>query len=163
MESFMEFVDHKQREGRRHLVILEKALKRQQVGVKAFLEEDAPYLYVPAPEENLSFGGVRVYQIGDTIAYRVQKKEDTLPFGRPYLLDVEEMYEDFMSDDIKEEEAAKRVVETIADEIQKFFKRSKKAEEDFRDIDFDKQLDGAGKIVLKNTGSDYSNNIFNKT
>lgn len=163
INTFMEFVDHKQRESKRHLVILEKVFKKQNVSVKSYTDEDNPYLYIPVPEESLSFGGVRVYQVGDTIAYRVQKKEDTLPFGRAYQLDIEEMYEDFMSDDIKEDDAAQRVVETIADEIQRFFKKSKDAESDFNDMEFDKQLDGVGKIMLKSSPSDYANSVSSGT
>lgn len=163
MEQFLEFVNKQQREGRRHLKILEKALKKSQLQVK-MVEADHPYLYLPAPSDDMSFGGIRIYQVGDTVAYRVQKQEGTSPYGRPYLLDVEEMYEDFMTDDIKEEEAAKRVVETLADELKRFFERSKEAEDDLRDIQFDNEMGGGmGKIVLKGTGGDYATGVFNKT
>ena len=165
MEQFLEFVNKQQREGKRHLVILEKALKKGNINAK-MVDADDPYLFLPSPDESLSFGGVRVYQIGDTIAYRVQKQEKTHPFGRSYLLDVEEMFEDFMTDEIGEETAAQRVVETIADELNKFFQRSKEAEEDIRDIEFDNQIGGGagmGKIILKGTGGDYASNVYNKT
>lgn len=162
METFLEFVNKQRREGKRHLTILEKAFKRGKMNVKSFMEEDVPYLFLPAPVESLSFGGVRVYQVGDTIAYRIQKQEKTQPFGRPYLLDVEEMYEDFMQDEVDEKEAAKRVCEAIVDEVSRFFKKSKQAEDDFRDMEFDRQIDGMGKIILRPTGSDYANSVYNK-
>lgn len=163
METFLEFVNKNKRDGKRHLTILEKVFQRGNMTVKPFMDEDNPYIYVAAPTKEMSFGGVRVYQIGDTIAYRIQKQENTEPFGRPYLLDVEEMYEDFMADDIKEDEAAKRIVQAVADEVSRFFRKSKEAERDFQDVEFDKQTDGMGKIVLKPTGTDYSNTVYNKS
>lgn len=162
METFLEFVNKRKRDGKRHLHILEQVFKRSQLNVKPFLDEDNPYIYLISPDENADFGGVRVYQVGDTVAYRVQKRENTEPYGRPYLLDLEEMYEDFMMDDIKEDEAAKRIVEAVADELKRFFRKSKEAENDFRDMQFDRQTDGMGKIILRPTGSDYANNIHNK-
>jgi hypothetical protein len=161
METFLEFVNKQRRDGKRHLTILEKVFKHRKMSCKSFMDEENPYLYLMTPN-NDSFGGVRVYQIGDSIAYRVQKQENTEPFGRPYLLDLEEMYEDFMMDDIKEEEAAKRIIEAVADELTRFFRKSKEAEEDFRDMQFDRQTDSMGKIILRPTGTDYANTVFNK-
>ena len=51
-------------------------------------------------------------------------------------------------DDIKEEEAAKRIIQAVADEVSRFFRKSKEAEEDFADMQFDRQTDGMGKIIL---------------
>lgn len=162
METFLEFVNKRKRDGKKHLTILEKVFKHQKLAVKSFMDEDTPYLYLIAPGDSVNFGGVRVYQVGDNIAYRVQKQEHTEPFGRPYLLDMDEMYEDFMMDDIKEEEAAKRIVQAVSDEMSRFFRKSKEAEQDFQDMQFDRQTDSMGKIILRPTGSDYSNSIYNK-
>ena len=162
METFLEFVNKRRRDGKRHLTILEKVFKHGKLPAKSFMDEDTPYIYLMAPNDERSFGGVRVYQVGDTIAYRVQKQEHTEPFGRPYLLDLDEMYEDFMMDDIKEEEAAKRIVQAVADELTRFFRKSKEAEEDFQDMEFDRQTDSMGKIILRPTGSDYANSVYNK-
>lgn len=164
METFLEFVNKRKRDGKRHLNILEKVFRRGNMPVKSYLDEDNPYIYLTAPTDtNLSFGGVRVYQVGDTIAYRVQKQEHTEPFGRPYLLDLEEMYEDFMMDEIKEDEAAKRIVEAVTDELKRFFRKSKEADDDFQDMQFDQPSDGMGKVILRPTGGDYANSVYNKT
>ncbi len=163
IETFLEFVNKRKRDGKKHLDILEQVFKRGNMHVKSFMDEDNPYIYVVAPGEGIGFGGVRVYQVGDTIAYRIQKQENTEPYGRPYLLDLEEMYEDFMMDDVNESEAAKRVVQAVTDEVGRFFRKSKEAEDDFRDMQFDRQTDSMGKIILRPTGSDYANSVYNKT
>lgn len=163
MEQFLEFVNKRKRNGKRYLNILEKVFKHGNMAVKSFMDEDVPYIFLLTPNENdQSFGGVRVYQIGDTIAYRVQKQENTEPFGRPYLLDLEEMYEDFMMDDIDEHEAAKRIIQAVNDELGRFFRKSKEAEDDFKGLQFDEPSDGMGKIMLRPDGGDFANSVFNK-
>ena len=47
-------------------------------------------------------------------------------------------------------------------ELARFFRKSKEAEEDFRDMEFDRQTDGMGKIILRPTGTDYANTVYNK-
>ena len=69
------------------------------------LKEEDPYLYVHNKNENLSFNGVRVYKIGDIMAYRIQKEEKTHPYGKAYLLDVENMFNEFLEDMEEKEEA----------------------------------------------------------
>jgi hypothetical protein len=156
--QFNEFVNHRERESRDHLKLIEKILKsgKDSLKVKSFLSEDDPYLFVYAPNENFTFEGIRVYPIGDTYAYKIQNAEDTQPFGKAYSLDLEKMFADHMSDNIESDEAAKRVSENVKREINRFFELTGKAEEELAGTKPD------SGYVLKTGGSDYSSLIFNK-
>lgn len=156
-QQFLEFVDRKQREAIKHLGLMEKLFKNSGMQVSAFLEDENPYLFVKSPNHRLSFDGVRIYEIGGMITYRVQRELKTEPFGKAYLLDVEDMFNDFMSENMEEEEAGKKVVESVIKEIKKFFDKSAKAEQEL----VDSGQDGAG-IVLKTGGTDYSSSVVNK-
>jgi hypothetical protein len=157
MKCFLEFVDRKQREAKKHLKLIEKVLRQSKLHVYSHLENDEPYLFVKANNKKLSFEGIRVYHIGDGIAYRVQKLEKTEPYGKAYSLDVEKMFNDYMSEDMDEKEAVTKVMEAVGEEIKKFFKKSAKAEEESRKG----QGDGVGMIV-KTGGSDYSSTVLNR-
>jgi hypothetical protein len=109
----------------------------------------------------VSFEGVRVYKIGSQMAYRVQKEEKTHPYGKAYRSDLEEMFNDFVSDHMDEEKAGKKVMKTVVEELQKFFKASASAEEELMTGDFGGD-DPMGKIVIKSTGTDYSNLVHAK-
>jgi len=156
--QFNEFVNHRERESRDHLKLIEKILKsgKDSLKVKSFLSEDDPYLFVYAPNDNFTFEGIRVYPIGDTYAYKIQNAEDTQPFGKAYSLDLEKMFADHMSDNIESDEAAKRVSENVKREISRFFELTGKAEEELAGTKPD------SGYVLKTGGSDYSSLIFNK-
>jgi len=156
--QFNEFVNHRERESRDHLKLIEKILKsgKDSLKVKSFLSEDDPYLFVYAPNDNFTFEGIRVYPIGDIYAYKIQNAEDTQPFGKAYSLDLEKMFADHMSDNIESDEAAKRVSENVKREINRFFELTGKAEEELAGTKPD------SGYVLKTGGSDYSSLIFNK-
>lgn len=156
-EQFLEFVDRKQREAIKHLGLMEKLFQRSGMQISAYLEDDDPYIFVKSPDGRLSFDGVRVYEIGGMIAYRVQREQKTEPFGKSYLLDVEDMFNDFMSENMKEEDAGQKVIESVISEIKKFFDKSAKAEQEL----VDSGQDGAG-IILKTGGTDYSSTVINK-
>jgi hypothetical protein len=121
MKVFLEFIDRKQREAKRQLKIVEKSLRKGKLHVYSHIEDDDPHLFVKANNKKLSFEGIRIYHIGDGIAYRVQKLEKTEPYGKSYALNVEEMYNDFMSENMDEKEAAEKVMEAMVNEIKKFF------------------------------------------
>jgi len=158
VEMFIEFVDRTQRESRRHLNIVEKLLKTHGMQCKTHLDDDDPYLYVKATSPKLSFDGVRIYEIGNVLAYRVAKEEKTEPYGRSYSLNLEEMFNDFMGEnDMKEEQAGKKVIEGVLNELRKFFDKSASAEKDLKKGN----MDGAG-IILRTGGTDYSSMIFNR-
>lgn len=157
MKQFLEFIDRKQREANKHLKLIERLLKRSDLDVKSYLEEDDPYIFVKSPNQKLSFDGIRIYEIGDMIAYRIQKEEKTHPYGKSYRLDIEDMFSDFMSEDMKPEEAGKKVIESVVTEIKKFFARSAKAEAEMMDVGQD-----GGGLILKTGGTDYSTTVLNK-
>lgn len=156
-QQFLEFVDRKQREAVKHLTLIEKLMQQSDMKVSAFLEEDDPYVFVKSPDHRLSFDGVRIYEIAGMIAYRVQREMKTQPYGKAYLLDVEDMFNDFMSEKMEEEEAGKKVVMSVISEIKKFFDKSAIAEQELTDGG----QDGAG-IVLKAGGGDVTSGVMNK-
>jgi hypothetical protein len=158
MKQFVEFVDRKQRESKKHLKLIERLLNKNGIQVYSHLEEEEPYIFVKSPNQKVSFDGIRIYEIGEMIAYRIQKEEKTHPFGKAYLLDLENMFNDYMSENIKEDEAGKKVIESVVEEIKKFFSRSAKAEQEIRD----RGQDGTG-LIVKTGGSDYSTTVLNRT
>jgi hypothetical protein len=134
MLHFTEFVDKRGREAKKQLDILKRVMERQGLIVGDYLDDEDPYLFVQS-DRDLTFEGVRVYKIGDSIAYRVQKEKNTHPYGKAYPLDVEEMYSDIVSDDMDEDKAGKKVMEAVGKEISKFFEKTGKAECDLRRIE----------------------------
>ena len=113
MKQFLEFIDRRQREAIRHLKLVEKMLKKNGMDVRSFLEEDEPYIFVKTTED-VSFEGIRIYEIGNSLAYRVQKEPETHPYGTAYSLNLEDMFSDFMSDNINEDQAARKFMESAA-------------------------------------------------
>ena len=165
MSSFGEFVDKKTRNAKKRLSLVEKILQRGGLQTKSHMEEgDDPFIFVNVPNKRVSFAGVRVYQIGETIAYRVQKEEKTHPYGKAYRLDIEEMYDDLVSDeDISEKKAAYMVIEALPKEIKMFFEKSALAEREMRDNQFDQMGDPLSRVMVGSQGTDYSNQIGKDT
>ena len=89
------------------------------MSVVDFSEEEDPHLFLKG-SKNLSFEGVRIYKIGGEIVFRVQKEENTHPYGTAYPIQVEEMYDDILSDEMDEEKAGKEVIKSISEEMRKF-------------------------------------------
>jgi len=167
MKTFGEFIDKKGRAAKKELGIIKKTLEKDGMTVEDFLEDEDPYIYIRSAG-GLSFDGIRVYKIGNNIAYRVQKEDKTHPYGVAYPLDMEDMFNDLISDNIGEEKAGREVMESIANEIKKFFQKSADAEKEIRASEFDKQKDPMGRAmqrsasVRSSTGTDYANLIYNK-
>lgn len=161
MKSFLEFVDKRTRQTKKQLEIIKRVLEKSGMSVVDFLEEEEPHIFLKG-SKNLSFEGVRIYKIGGEIVFRVQKEEKTHPYGRAYPIDVEEMYDDILSDEMNEEKAGKEVMKSISEEMKKFFNRSDKAEKEIRSIEFDKSSDSMGKVLASSTGTDYANQVLNK-
>jgi hypothetical protein len=162
MRTFREFLGNKQREGKRQLHMVQKVLERSGFRVEDFLDEhfDDPYIYCYNPDRNTSFKGVRVYRIGDKIAYRVQRENKTHPFGSAYMLDLDAIFNDLMGDGItKKEELGKKVIEEIAKNIKSFFQESAEAERE--EDKWDDQDSGAlGMVHVRNPlGGDYSSQV----
>lgn len=157
MQNFLEFVDRKERESRKHLELVEKALKNAGLIIENFIDQDDSYIFVNNTNPDAPFGGIRIYEIGNNLAFRVQKEKDTEPYGKSYLIDLEEMFNDFMSENIEEEKAGKEVIESLVNEIKQFFDRSAKAEEEISGKEKEKT------IILKTGGTDYSGMVVSKT
>jgi len=167
MNGFSQFVDKKARKAKKHLKLIEKMLIQHGLTVKNHLDEgEEPFLFVVSPIRKVSFEGIRIYQTGESIAWRVQKEEKTHPYGRAYRLDIQEMYEDLMSEEeMDEKAAAKEVVQAVIKELQQFFEKSHEAERDLRMGDFDADGDPLGRVMVRASGTDFANTVMsnNKT
>ena len=96
--SIFWFGNKKVRKGKKQLAVVKKVLEEQGMSVQDHLGDDDPYLFVKNPtNKKTSFAGVRIYKIGENIAYRIQKEEKTHPYGKSYQLDLEDMFNDFMT------------------------------------------------------------------
>lgn len=156
--TFKEFVDKKTRESKKQLYTIEKVLKKEGMNVVNFLEDDEPHIFLRNPQGGTSFDGVRIYKIGGNIAYRVQKEDRTHPYGKAYLLDVEGMFEDLISDQT-EQTAGEQVIKSIAQELRKFFEKNAEAEKEIRQSEFDQKSDPMGRVTINSGGADYANSV----
>jgi len=159
--SFSDFLSKKKRDDHKQLSILEKILRNKGLKTENFLEEqmDDPYIFCYAPSKNCTFDGVRIYKIADTLAFRVQKESETHPYGRAYPLNVEQMFEDFLTDDkVTKKEAALKVMEEVATGIRRFFDKSADIEKESR---FGVIEDG-DNVALRSQATDYSSMVYNK-
>ena len=159
VEVFCEWIDRKQREAKRHLKIIEQLLHKAGMQAKGHLEDDEPYVFLKATNSKLSFDGIRIYEIGSMVAYRVSKEEKTEPYGKAYQLNLEEMFNDCMSDNPKEDDAAHKVIEGVVHELKRFFDKSADAERELKSSDFA----GDSSVILKTGGTDYSSLVFNRS
>jgi hypothetical protein len=161
MIRFTEFIDKKERESKKQLKIIEKILHAHGMEVKDHLDDDDPYIFVRNIKKNTMFEGIRIYKVGDQIAFRVQKEEKTEPFGKAYPMNIEEMFTDLVTDH-KPEEAGKRIIVAVTTEVKKFFERSSLAEKEIRDKELER--DPWGKVVVRSSdyGMDYSNLTYMK-
>lgn len=162
-KSFGEFIDKKKRDATKQLEVVEGILRSSGLKVENFLESTKdPYIFCFNPLKNSSFDGIRIYKIGDQLAFRVQKENKTHPYGRAYPLDVEEMYNDLLSDDgIKETEAGKKVIEAVSKEVRRFFELSAEAEKDGRRSDIEDKGNSVGNVSLKPNVMDFGSASFN--
>ncbi len=162
MQTFLEYLDRKQRETVKQLDLVKMVIERSGLNVQDFTENhEDPYIFIENPHQSRTNGGVRIYKIGDALAFRVQKRGNTHPYGKAYRIDLEDMFEDFISD-MDEEKAGKEVIKTVAKELQDFFKDSLQAEKDTQSSDIEDNSDPLGRVVVKSTGTDYANTVYNK-
>jgi len=160
--KFKDFVGKKKRQAKKQLGTIKEILSNDGLICKDHLESDDPYIFLLNPTGGTQFEGVRIYKIGNFICYRVQNEEKTHPYGKAYPLDVEDMFQDLISDDdYNQEKAGKEVMKSIVEELKKFFIKSSEAEKELRAADFDQQRDPMGRVVLSPTGTDYSNQLTN--
>lgn len=130
MRTFNEFRERKDREGARHLRIVRRVLEEAGLTVDDFTKEDDPYVYLHSNDGRATFGGVRIYPIGDSIAYRMQNDPEAHPYGKSYHLDVENIFNDLLSENDDENKAGKAVMEAIVEEFKNFFEKTLKAQEE---------------------------------
>lgn len=161
MRTFRDFLGGKKREAIRQLNMVEEVLKRGGFRVESFLNEqfDEPYIYCYNPNRDTTFKGVRVYRIGDKIAYRVQRESETHPFGTAYILDMDSIFNDLMSDGVtKKIELGHKLMEEIVQNIRAFFKESAEAERE--EEQWDDDGDSMGMVHVRNPlGGDYSSQV----
>lgn len=162
MGNFKEFIDKKEREAKKQLKLIEKIFSSHGMQVSDHLNEDDPYVFLANPEKNTFFDGVRIYKIGDQLAFRVQKESKTEPFGTAYPLPIEEMFSDLVSDH-KPEEAGKKVIQAVLTELKNFFEKSAKAEKEIKASELERNP--WGKVVIRSSdyGVDYSNLTYMKS
>jgi hypothetical protein len=164
MKTFKEFVDKETRENQKQLETIKKILEREGLKVTSFLEEEEPYLYLTSPGGSLPFDGVRIYKIAGSVAYRVQKESKTHPYGKAYILDVEDMFGDIITDDdMNERKAGEEVIKSVVQEFRKFFAKSSEADKENRADDLDTQRDPTSFSVSSSTGTDYSSMVQGNT
>jgi hypothetical protein len=161
MSYFSRFLDKKQRDHKKRLLLIGKILKKSGFKVVFNLDDSDPYVYVRKPKskdiyiQDLSFDGVRVYLKNDNyLCIRPQMKSNTLPFGDSYLLDIADMYRDLS--DSGDKEAGEKVVKNLAYVIKDFFKQSGKAEADDPPAFIDTKMGG---VVGNTMGTDYANTV----
>lgn len=160
MRSFRDFYENKVRLAIKQLNIVAQVVEKAGFKVDHFLDEQftEPYVYIHNPNRNTSFEGVRLYRIGDKIAYRVQRENKTHPYGNAYTLDVELMFDDLMEEgEHKPEEIGNKVMEMVTKELRAFFEESAEAEQQRNDQETGKNPDGLGTVQVRNPqGGDYS-------
>lgn len=156
--DFYEFVDAQQRRAKKHLKIIKEILEQADLQVVDKLEERKdPYIFVFSPHKNLSFEGVRIYEVGGELAYRIQKEPDTHPYGKAYVLPVEEMFNDLLGEEgMNDKKIAKEISESIVKELKDFFKKSYEAENSGPPRE-----DPLDQVNMRSTGTDYSNKVMN--
>jgi hypothetical protein len=149
---FSSFIDKKNREARRELGIIRDILSEAKLKVDDFLKDEVPYLFLKNTDKDLDFDGVRIYKIGSSMAYRVQKESKTEPYGEAYLLDVEDIFGDLITD-MSEEKAANKVKEAVVEEFKSFFRKSVEAQDEIAGEGGDPQ----SKIIVNGSAGDLSN------
>jgi hypothetical protein len=165
--SFGEFVDKKKRESLRQLLLVKQLLEHSGLKVENFLDTedtDDPYVFCFMPAKNGSFDGIRIYKIGEEIAFRIQKENKTHPYGSAYPLPIEEMFHDFLIDDgADQKKAGEKVIKAVVKEVRRFFDKSVEAEKEERELDIEREKDTEGNVLVRTTGTDYSSLVYNKS
>ena len=156
MQNFHEFVIKKQRDAKKHLKIIKTVAEKGGFKVEDFtsVHED-PYIFVYAPSRDLSFDGIRIYQIAGEIAYRTQRESKTHPYGRAYQLPVQEIYEDLLEDQPKDK-IGSEIIDIVNKEIKSFFERSVQAEKELPMM----TADPLDKAYMRSQGTDYGDKVL---
>jgi|APGre2960657373_1045057.scaffolds.fasta_scaffold00093_20 hypothetical protein len=163
MKTFLEFNNMLEQHTKEDLEMLLYIFEKDGLRVESFLDsEDIPYIFIYNPLEDTSFQGVRVYKLGDILAFKVQRYPESKSYGKAYPIEIQDMYDNFIADKKTKEEAVKELRKILCKNMRDFFKKSKVAEDKIvrSQIHDPDALDGAGQIVIRNTGTDYSNTVY---
>lgn len=163
MKTFLEFVSAKSDQKPENLGLLTVILRNDGLKVHEFLDDHKePYIYVFNPLDDLSFQGVTVYKKGDVLAFRAQRYEDSQPYGAAYNIDMQGIYDDLLYDNKDKKQALDLLCRKLCKNMRDFFRKSKKAEDEAlqSQLRSPEDKDGAGQIIIRNTGTDYSNQIY---
>jgi len=177
MRTFLEFFhNHNTEDTCEKLVLLKKVLEKGGLQVHDGTHDHLnPFLFVKAWPKPNSFEGIRFYMNGDILSFRVQKYQETQPYGQAYHMDVQKMFEDNILNKKDEKEALAETFKAIDQKVRKFFRDSKKAEDEIvktqitsMDIE-DKTDDGRlnrkpddAPLIVNPYGGDYSNKVYSK-
>lgn len=160
IRTFSEYLNTKKREAVKQLQILKQVLESGGLKVESFLEQkfSDPYIYCFNPNKDTTFKGVRIYQIGDKIAYRVQRESKTHPYGTAYIIDVDSIFNELMGSGVtKKEHLGKKVIKEVIDTLNAFFKESARVEKEADKWDDE---DSIGSVHVRNPlGGDYSSMV----
>ena len=164
MKTFLEFNFAKHKETERRLELLKKVLEKDGLRVESFLNVSKPYIFCYAPLENLDFQGIRIFENGKTMAFQVAKTKETLPYGIARSLEINDLFDQICEFENDKSKAVQVLIKEINKEVRKFFSMSKDAEDELMGKIIDGQSGGdkAGAIVIRNTGTDYANQVFSK-
>lgn len=152
---FSSFLDKKNNEAKRQLKILKDIISESEMKVEEFIEGRDPYLFVSNTEKDLNFG-VRIYKVGSELAYRIQRRKDTQPYGEAYPLNLESCFSDLVSD-MDEEEAAEKIKKAVVNDLKLFFKKSSEAHDEL--MAGGMKDDGTGRIIVSSGNGDLSNSM----
>lgn len=155
--KFSSFLDIKNKKTIEQLEILKKILS-ESFKIDSNIKSIDPYIFVYSNNEDLPFQGVRVYKIGSNWAYRIQNENETQPYGKAYPINLEQAYEDIVSD-YSEEEVGEYIAKALLEEFENFFEKSAEAQRDSNSFVITKKDISNQTIVSKNSG-DFSNMIY---
>jgi len=158
MRAFKDYLDHEQRKVIRQLKIVQKVLEHAGMKTEDFTDlndpNKQPFIFCLNTSGTKFFDGVRIYSIGDKLAYRVQKESQTHPFGRSYPLYIPEIFNDFLNEEGADpKKAGHKVIEEVPNILRRFFERSAQAEVELQNQEIRDKQDNNFRST---TGTDYS-------
>lgn len=157
LTNFSDYRNKTLLESIRKLKLIKKVLKLAKLNSKLFIKGEGSYIYVRSTNKESDIGGIIIYPIANKIAFRIQNTPDSLPQGRPVLLDFEKVFNDIFNDYERNKTkkdsdlvAAKKVVDDFIETIKSYFK-----EKSFQKKEKD-------KVLGLTLGTDYSAMVYSK-
>ena len=161
---FREFVEGKNDTAKK-LALLKRMFKK--MGFKGVRRGngklDEPFLFLFPPEHIAPFG-LRIYEVAGQVAYRLQKKPKTQPWGRAYPLSLEEMFREAKEEAGDDHGAIKAVMHNLKELLRDFLRKSYKAQKEDSPTEDSEKRDPLGKVVVAgNYGTDYADMVTNRS